>query len=116
MRRLASVSSLAVGLLLLSCGGPGYDAPTSGPPAIGNPTSEDQTCSRDAECVLVSDCCGCDRSGRQLAVHRDRVEALESTAQTECASVSCPVARSEHRSCGTERARCLGGRCVPAVD
>ncbi|MGE0789109.1 MAG: hypothetical protein AB7S26_25780 [Sandaracinaceae bacterium] len=95
--------------------GPGVSTPTSGPPAIASASTEDQSCSRDSECVLVQDCCGCERQGRQLAVHRDRVEALTASAQSDCSAVSCTVGASEHRSCGAERAQCLGGRCVPAV-
>ncbi len=101
--------------LLVGCGS-SYQAPAEGPPPIASAASEDQACSRDAECVLVQDCCGCARQGRQLAVRRDRVAALQEAAPAECAAASCPVGASEHRSCGTDRARCLGGRCVPVVE
>lgn len=115
--RFASTLVLTVALLgcpLLGCGG--AETPASGPPAIANASGEDQACSRDSECVLVQDCCGCQRSGRQLAVHRDRVEALQESSTAECAQVSCVVADSAHRSCGASQARCLGGRCVPQID
>lgn len=108
-------STIALALTLGACGS-SYQPPAEGPPAIASASSEDQTCSRDSECVLVQDCCGCARQGRQLAVHRDRVEALQSSAEGECAEVSCPAGDSEHRSCGAEAARCLGGRCVPIVE
>lgn len=106
--------TFCLSLLLVACGS-GFDAPTSGPPAIGNASAEDQGCSRDTECTLVQDCCGCERSGRQMAVNRNRVEALQSASTADCAEVRCVVARSEHRSCSAEGARCLGGRCVPSV-
>ncbi len=102
-------------VLLVACGG-GYEAPTSGPPAIGNASGDDQSCSRDAECTLVSDCCGCARQGRRQAVNRERVEALESAADADCAEAHCPVGESEHRSCAATTARCLGGRCVPNLE
>ena len=113
--RLASTPALALAFLL-GCGGAGYTAPAGGPPAIAEPSAEDQTCSRDSECVLVQDCCGCERSGRRLAVRRDRVETLQSEATSTCAATSCVVAESAHRSCTASSARCLGGRCVPAID
>lgn len=101
-------------VLLVGCGS-GNQLPAEGPPAIASASSEDQACSRDSECVLVQDCCGCQRQGRQLAVHRDRVEELQASAQGECANVSCVAGESEHRSCGAAGAQCLGGRCVPIV-
>lgn len=110
------LGGLVVSVGVLGCGGPGYDAPVTGPPAVGSVSSEDQSCSRDSECTLVQDCCGCARAGRQLAVHVDRVEALQSSATADCAETSCTVQPSEHRSCSAQGARCLGGRCVPAID
>jgi hypothetical protein len=108
---------LVLATLLFGCSGAIIeDAPTVGPPVIASATTEDQTCARDAECVLVQDCCGCERQGRQLAVHRDRVAALTETSEAECSTVGCRVAPSEHRSCRTERAVCRGGRCIPAID
>src|SRR5688500_290075 len=76
---------------VLGCAGASTAGASSGggPPTIAPPAAEDQTCSRDSECVLVQDCCGCDRQGTQLAVHRDRVEALTAAGTTDCASVSC---------------------------
>jgi hypothetical protein len=102
-------------VLLVACGG-GYEPPTSGPPAIGNATAEDQSCSRDSECTLVADCCGCSRQGRQQAVNRERIDALESAASTDCTDAHCPVGDSEHRSCRATAARCLGGRCIPDIE
>lgn len=108
---------LAPTLALMAALGCGAGAPPpTGAPAIAEPAADDQACSRDAECVLVQDCCGCARSGRQLAVRRDRVDALEESSSAECAQASCVVGDSAHRSCGASGARCLGGRCVPIVD
>jgi hypothetical protein len=102
-------------VLFAGCGGPGVDQPVTGPPVIAQAGVEDQTCSRDSECVLVQDCCGCDREGRQLAVHRDRVQPLSEASAGQCAAVTCTVAHSSHRSCTATRAVCRGGRCIPAV-
>ena len=83
-----ALASLSLALVV-ACGGATAEAPPSGPPVVANASAEDQTCSRDAECVLVQDCCGCQRQGVQRAVHRDRVEALVEASQTECAEVTC---------------------------
>lgn len=106
----------AVVLMLLAIGCAGAQEPVGGPPVVATASAEDQTCSRDSECVLVQDCCGCDRQGRQLAVHRDRVTSLAEASRAECGAISCTVARSEHVSCSTTRAACRGGRCIPAID
>ena len=110
-RHLAVWFSLA----LTACGS-GYEGPTSGPPAIGNASADDQSCSRDVECTLVADCCGCSREGRQQAVNRARVEALEGAASSDCAEAHCPVGESAHRSCSATQARCVGGRCIPGLE
>lgn len=112
----ASILFGLMAIVLVACGGAGVDRPETGPPVIAQASSEDQTCSRDSECVLVQDCCGCQRQGRQLAVHRDRVEALVQASSAECSAVSCMVAESSHRSCGASVAVCRGGRCIPQVD
>lgn len=111
----ATVATTLLMLLVLGCAG-AQEPQAGGPPVVASATTEDQTCTRDSECVLVQDCCGCERQGRQLAVHRDRVEALTEASRAECGAVGCTVARSEHRSCATTRAACRGGRCIPAVD
>ena len=110
----ASTLQAVMFVLLLGCGGAAESA--AGPPMIAQAGSEDQTCSRDSECVLVADCCGGARQGRQHAVHRDRVQPLAEAARAECSAVSCTVADSEHVSCRASHAACRGGRCVPAVD
>jgi hypothetical protein len=109
--------ALLLGALALTvaaaCGG--YQAPP-GPPAVGTPEASDQQCSRDSECVLVQDCCGCTQGGLQLAVHRDSVERLESSASSSCSEVQCAGGASAHRSCEATSARCLGGRCIPNLE
>jgi hypothetical protein len=112
VKNIVTASLLAFAL----AGCAGANAPPSGPPVVASASAEDQTCSRDAECVLVQDCCGCERQGRQLAIHRDRVEALTTVGRTDCGSVSCTVQESDHVSCRAGRAVCLGGRCVPDVN
>ncbi|MCC6873313.1 MAG: hypothetical protein IT378_03310 [Sandaracinaceae bacterium] len=106
---------LVLGLALAGCGG-AMEETNTGPPMIASASPDDQQCTRDAQCVLVQDCCGCQRAGAQLAVHRDRVTELRAAAEGACASVSCTVRPSEHRSCRASRAACLGGRCVPQVE
>jgi hypothetical protein len=88
----------------------------AGPPVVAAPAAEDQTCRRDTDCVLVQDCCGCARQGRQLAVHRDRLAPLTEAATAGCEGVSCTVAASTHRSCTATQAACRGGRCIPAIE
>lgn len=112
--RLSTIVPSLLFTLVLGCAGAA--PPPSGPPMIAATTSEDQTCSRDSECVLVADCCGCERQGRQHAVHRDRVQPLSEASRAECSAVSCTVADSAHVSCRASHAACRGGRCVPAVD
>src|SRR5687768_6949361 len=90
---------LAFGLLLsVTACGSSYQAP-AGPAAVAPPEPSDQQCSRDAECVLVQDCCGCTRGGLQQAVHRDSVERLTASAGDACSAVQCADGPSEHRSC-----------------
>ncbi len=108
--------AIAVPIIVLALGCAGATEQVGGPPVVATAAAEDQTCTRDSECVLVQDCCGCERQGRQLAVHRDRVQGLVEASRAECSAVGCTVARSEHRSCATTRAACRGGRCIPAVD
>lgn len=114
MRWVANALGVLGVLFVVGCAG--APEPVAGPPVVASATAEDQTCSRDSECVLVQDCCGCERQGRQLAVHRDRVAELTEASRAECNGVSCTVAPSSHVSCRTNRAVCRGGRCVPAVD
>ncbi len=107
--------SVSAFVIVVGCGGAGIDRPVTGPPVVAQAGVEDQTCARDSECVLVQDCCGCEREGRQLAIHRDRVQPLSESSVAECGAVTCTVGRSSHRSCSASRAVCRGGRCIPAV-
>lgn len=111
-------SMLALVLVVLGslgCGGGGGGAATTDAPRIAATQAEDQACSRDVECTLVEDCCGCARGGMKNAVRADRVEALSAAAESECASRQCGGTPSEHRSCTAAGARCSGGRCIPAL-
>jgi hypothetical protein len=103
-----------IGIAMVACGGGGSGS-TADLPRVAATQAEDQACSRDAECTLVDDCCGCARAGAKTAVRVDRVEALSAAAQSECAGRTCPDLPSEHRSCQATAARCSGGRCIPAL-
>ena len=84
---------------------------------LAAPSAEQQACSRDSECTLVEDCCGCANGGRQQAVRSDQVQALETAGAIECAERACtPAITSEHRSCRATASVCRGGRCIPGVD
>lgn len=100
-----------------SSGGPGGGvAPgASAAPRVDAPEPAEQACSRDVECTLVEDCCGCAAGGMQTAIRTDAVEAVTERSEDVCAERSCGGAASNHRSCSATAARCLGGRCVPAL-
>jgi hypothetical protein len=99
---------------LVACGS-GGGMTESGLSRTGPPTPENQACSRDAECVLVDDCCGCENGGIRQAVRADAVESLESSADSACAARSCMAGQaSQHRSCTASAAVCRGGRCIPS--
>jgi hypothetical protein len=84
-------------------------------PRVGAAGATDRTCSRDSECVLVDDCCGCSYGGQRLAIRSDRFDALAAEAETACGTRHCAPAQSSHHSCTATAARCLGGLCVPAI-
>jgi hypothetical protein len=106
---------LAVVLAVLSaCGGSRPDENASAAPRVGVATAADRVCSRDLDCVLVEECCGCASSGQRLAVSRARLEALESAAASVCTAPCMPVLTA-HRSCTATEARCAGGLCVPVL-
>lgn len=82
---------------------------------IGAAGAAERTCSRDSECVLVDDCCGCSQGGQRLAVQSARVADLASAADDACAARRCAPAHPQHHSCRATAARCSGGLCVPAI-
>jgi len=108
--RIVAVGML-VGWTLLGCsGGPAREGPR-----VAEAAPEDIACSRDSECVLVEDCCGCALGGTKTAVRADRVEAVAERDADTCEERTCGSAPSEHRSCEATAARCAGGRCIPAL-
>ena len=84
-------------------------------PRGGEPSAEEQRCSRDTECVLVDDCCGCARGGLRMAVHSQHLQAVSERADSACAARSCGPDPSQHRSCTAHEARCVGGNCLPKL-
>jgi hypothetical protein len=112
VQRLALIVMLS---FFAACAG-GRPAPTADDRTrIGAASAEDRTCSRDSECVLVDDCCGCSQGGQRLAVRSDRVAALESGADGACETRRCAPIGPQHRSCEATASRCSGGLCVPAL-
>jgi hypothetical protein len=97
--------------VLLGCGG----SREYSHPIVGQTEADDQTCRRDQDCALVEDCCGCASGGTKMAVRADRIEALSSLADSQCAGRACSEAPSAHRSCSAASAICRGGRCIPAL-
>jgi hypothetical protein len=109
----------ALALALAACAGSGQKAgATSGTsdfPRAGEPDAEEQACSRDTECALVDDCCGCERGGLRTGVRADRIDALTERSASVCEERTCADQPSQHRSCTASAARCVGGRCLPAL-
>jgi hypothetical protein len=102
----------------LGCAKPGGTAGAAAPDGMAHadePAAEEQSCSRDVECALVDDCCGCARGGLRMSARTDRMEALVDRSEDACAERTCSEQPSQHRSCTASAARCLGGRCVPAL-
>ena len=105
--------------LLAACAGRGAGsegaANGSDGPRAGEPQAEEQSCWRDQDCVLVDDCCGCERGGLRLSVRADKLEAVTGRSTDECAERTCSGQASQHRSCKASAARCVGGSCLPAL-
>lgn len=90
-------------------------ANASGAPHAGEPQAGEQSCWRDQDCVLVDDCCGCDRGGLRLAVRADKLDAVTERGQSSCEGRTCSDQPSQHRSCKATAAHCVGGSCLPAL-
>ena len=115
MRRLLLLSALAV-IVLLACACAGAQSgagAATDAPRIGAATAADRTCSRDVDCVMVDDCCGCSGGGQRLAVTQSRLAELQASAEAACATRQCAPQPAPHRSCTATAARCAGGLCVP---
>jgi hypothetical protein len=113
MRKVVALALLAL-FISLGCGSSGMIE--SDRKRLAAPTPEQQACSRDSECILVEDCCGCANGGTQQAVRNDVVEELESAGASECADRACtPGVQSAHRSCTASESVCRGGRCIPSI-
>lgn len=106
---------LVCSALLAACSGGGATSSSSAGPRVAQASGEDLVCSRDEDCALVDDCCGCAAGGTKHAVRADRVPTLEQQAESECAAAQCTGMASEHRSCDAVGARCAGGRCIPRL-
>ena len=106
---------LSFAMLAGCAGGRPPPAPTDRT-RIGAAAAEDRACSRDSECMLVDDCCGCSLGGQRLAIRSERIATLEAAADAACAERRCAPSRTQHHSCRASRAVCSGGLCVPSVD
>ncbi len=111
--RLSMLGCSVLGVVLYACSGAASSG-ESGLARTGPPSAEEQACSRDSECVLVDDCCGCANGGIRQAVRADAVEAMSGAAEAACGTRSCAEGQaSQHRSCAATAAVCRGGRCIP---
>ncbi len=117
LRPIALTLFITSPLLTAGCGtGPSAGAsPASELPRVATATPDEQACSRDVECALVEDCCGCAAGGMRTGVRAELLETAVERSAAECEHRSCGSQTSEHRSCEASAARCLGGRCVPAL-
>ena len=93
----------------------GATASSSDFPRAGDLEAGEQACSRDIECALADDCCGCARGGVRVGVRSDKLDALSARSESVCAERTCAEQPSQHKSCQASAARCLGGTCVPAL-
>jgi hypothetical protein len=113
------LTALVAALSLSACARSGQSGGTSASasefPRAGEPDAEEQACSRDVECVLVDDCCGCERGGLRTGVRGDRRDGLVERSAAACEQRTCAEQPSQHRSCEASAARCVGGRCLPAL-
>jgi hypothetical protein len=113
---LLSFVLLSISLALtLGCAGGRPAGSATDRTRIGAAAAEDRACSRDSECALVDDCCGCSLGGQRLAVRSERVETLAAGGDAACSARHCAPVPTPHRSCDATAARCLGGLCVPAL-
>jgi hypothetical protein len=64
-------------------------------------------------CTLIDDCCGCERGGKRLAVHRDTgVKEWESRRTWRCAETACPKKPGTDASCASAaHAVCAVNQC-----
>lgn len=103
--------------LASSCGPskPAYAGPDSHLPRVGELREEQTACSLDSECELARDCCGCAAGGMKTGVRKDAVVEASEAADDACEGRTCIAQDTSHRSCQAEGARCVGGRCLPAL-
>lgn len=70
-------------------------------------------CSRNADCVLVTDgCCGCTEGGKQRAIPAKARDAYEKKRRALCRGTICPQLMSEHVTCTASEAVCKEGQCA----
>jgi hypothetical protein len=115
-KRVAALSLLCTLCACANNAAAAHDsANAGGAPRAGEPQAGEQSCWRDQDCVLVDDCCGCDRGGLRLAVRADKLDAVTERGQSSCEGRTCSDQPSQHRSCKASAARCVGGSCLPAL-
>lgn len=114
VKRIVLLLSASLLLNVISCQH-GQSAPTI---SVASPkwiTVDDQTCSTDTDCVLVSaDCCGCTQGGKQTAVNLSSSKKVAAERAVYCSDTFCVQVISKHPSCQAE-AKCQNGLCVPAI-
>ncbi len=106
------MKSLGIGLALalaIACGGKGASSTTAGDKPPPNAADRD-SCTTDEDCTLVDACCGCNASGRRVAIRKDAVAEYDATRAQRCGDSVCAQAISTHSSCNAE-ATCEAGHC-----
>jgi hypothetical protein len=91
-------------------------APVAAPaPIVSVDVRDDErTCTKSAECVLITvDCCDCSSYGWQTGVRADRVAAVIERRAPVCTPSPCALGESQHDSCAARRATCRKGVCEP---
>ncbi|MGE0550986.1 MAG: hypothetical protein AB7O24_00460 [Kofleriaceae bacterium] len=70
------------------------------------------TCTKDADCALVADCCGCGAGGKKLAISASAVKDYNASRAQRCGDLACATVMSDDPSCGAKaKAVCDSGNC-----
>jgi hypothetical protein len=69
-------------------------------------------CKAPTDCVVVPvDCCDCANGGKQRAISKKNVAAVQAERKARCAQTMCTMMMSTDPSCG-QRADCVAGACA----
>ncbi len=96
-------------VLLAACGS--KSAPTGVTATTPPPNAADRdTCATAEDCTLVDACCGCNASGKRVAIRKDAVAEYDASREQRCGDSMCAQVISTHSSCNAE-ATCEAGHC-----